>query len=61
MRNPSMNFMTQLPKWNGMNAILLVVDKLSKLAKMAPTKMITTTFDSAKLFFNMWVKHHGIP
>jgi hypothetical protein len=56
-----MNFMTQLPKWNGMNAILLVVDKLSKLEKMAPTKMITTTFDSTKLFFNMWVKHHGIP
>jgi hypothetical protein len=61
MRNPSMNFMTQLPKWNGMNAILPVVDKLSKLAKMTPTKMITTTFDLAKLFFNMWVKHHGIP
>jgi hypothetical protein len=55
-----MDFMTQLPKWNGMDAILVVVDKFSKLAKVAPIKMITT-FDSAKLFFNMWVKHHGIP
>ncbi len=44
-----------------MDAIFVVVDQFSKLAKMAPTKMITTTFDLAKLFFNMWVRHHGIP
>jgi len=28
---------------------------------MAQTKIIATTFDLAKLFFNMWVKHHGMP
>jgi hypothetical protein len=41
-----------------MDAILVVVNQFSKLAKMAPTKTIATTFDLAKLFFDMWVKHH---
>ncbi len=56
--NVSMDFMTQLFKCNGMDAIFLVVDQFSKLAKMVPTKMIVTTFDLVKLFFDMWVKHH---
>jgi len=59
--NVSMDFMTQLPEWIGMDAILVVVNRFSKLVKMAPTKMIVTTFNSAKLFFNMWVRHHGMP
>jgi hypothetical protein len=50
--------MIQLPKWNEMDAILVVVAQLSKLAKMAPTKTIMTTFDLAKLFFDMCMKHH---
>jgi hypothetical protein len=28
---------------------------------MAPTKTIVMIFDSAKLFFDMWVKHHRMP
>jgi hypothetical protein len=44
-----------------MDAILVVVDRLSKLAKLAPTKTITTTFNLAKLLFDMWVRHHGMP
>jgi hypothetical protein len=28
---------------------------------MVPTKSITTTLNSKKLFFDMWVKHHGMP
>jgi len=43
---------------NGMDAILVVVDRFSKLAKMAPIKTIATTFDLVKLFFDMWVRHH---
>lgn len=39
---------------NGMDVILMVVDRFSKLAKMAQTKTIATTFDSAKLFFDTW-------
>ncbi len=41
----SMDFMTQLLEWNGMNAILVVVDQFSKLEKMALIKIIATTFD----------------
>ncbi len=37
----------------------MVIDQFSKLAKMAPTKTIVTTFDFAKFFFDMWVKHHA--
>jgi hypothetical protein len=48
-----MGFMTRLLEWNGMDAILVVVDRFSKLMKMALAKMITTTFDLAKLFFDM--------
>jgi len=59
--NVSMDFMTQLPKWNGMDVILVVVDRFSNLVKMAPPKTIVTTFDSVKLFFDMWVKHHRMP
>jgi hypothetical protein len=44
-----------------MDAILVVVDQFSKLAKITLTKTITTTFDWTKLFFNMWVKHHMMP
>jgi hypothetical protein len=57
----SMDFMMQLPKWNGMDAILVVVNWFSKLAKMVPTKTTATTFDLKKLFFDMWVRHHGMP
>jgi hypothetical protein len=59
--NVSMDFMTQLPKCNRMDAILVVVDQLSTLAKLAPTKTIATIFNLAKLLFDMWVRHHGIP
>jgi hypothetical protein len=61
MENVSMDIMTQMPKWNGMDAILMVIDQFFKLAKMALTKTIMTTFDFMKLFFDMWVKHHGMP
>jgi hypothetical protein len=44
-----------------MDAILMVVDRLSKLVKMVPTKMITVIFDLVKLFFDMWVRHHKMP
>jgi hypothetical protein len=57
----SMDFITQLPKWNGMDTIFVVVDQFSKLAKMVSINTIAKTFDSAKLFFDMWVRHHGMP
>jgi hypothetical protein len=54
-----MDFMTQLVKWNEVDTIIIVVIRFSKLAKMVPTKTITT-FDSTKLLFDIWVIHHWI-
>jgi len=45
-----MDFMIQLPKWNGMDAILIIVDQFFKLTKMVTTKMITTTFNLGNCF-----------
>jgi hypothetical protein len=41
-----------------MDIILVVVNQFSKLGKIIATYMIVTTFDSTKLFFDMWIKHH---
>jgi hypothetical protein len=49
------------PKTNGTDAILVIINQFSKFAKMVPTKMIVTTFDMVKMFFDMWVKHHEMP
>jgi hypothetical protein len=43
-----------------MYVILMVVDQFFKLAKMALMKMTMIIFDSMKLFFDMWVRHHGM-
>ncbi len=51
--NVSVDFMTQLFKWNGMDVIFMVVDQFCKVAKMTLIKTNTITFDSMKLFFNM--------
>jgi hypothetical protein len=51
----SMDFMTCLPKWEGMNAIFVVVDKFSKLVKFALTQTNAIITGMAKLFFDMWV------
>jgi hypothetical protein len=34
-----MDFMMQLPEWNGMDAILVLINQFSKLAKMAPNQL----------------------
>ncbi len=44
-----------------MDAILVVVDRLFKLAKMGPIKTIMTTFNLAKLLFDMCIMHHEMP
>jgi len=44
------------PKLNGTDAILVIINRFSKFAKMVPTKMIVTTFGMVKMFFDMWVK-----
>jgi hypothetical protein len=58
----SMDFITQLPKSkNGYDAILVIVDKLSKYVTFIPTHTNVNAIDTAKLFFNYIVRYHGIP
>ena len=56
-----MDWITGLPLSNGYDAILTVVDKLSKRPKYIPTQSTHTAVDTAKIFFEHVVRHHGLP
>lgn len=55
----SMEFMMCVPLWEKKDVILVVVDRFSKVAKFGPTKT-AATITKTTLFFNMWIKHHGM-
>ena len=57
----SMDFITSLPESQGHDAILVMVDRFSKLAHMVPTRGTVTAYETAKLFLDTWWKHHGLP
>ena len=58
----SMDFIVGLPPTSaGFNAILVVVDRLTKMAHLMPCKDTTTAEQFAELFFNNIVRLHGIP
>jgi hypothetical protein len=54
-----MDFMTQFPKWNGMDTMLVVIDQFFKLAKMMLKNHDHLWYEEKK--FDMWVKHHEMP
>ena len=56
-----MDFIVGLPESNGFNSILVVVDRLSKMAHYIPTTEEVTSEQVARLFFDKIFKHHGIP
>jgi len=56
----SMDFVSCLPLWEEKDTILVVVDRFSKLAKFGTTKTIATMAKITTLFFNMWIRHHGM-
>jgi hypothetical protein len=58
----TMDLITQLPRTKqGNDAIVVVVDKYSKMIHCIPTTTTVTAPQLAKLFFNEIVKHHGLP
>jgi transposase-like protein len=57
----SADWITGLPVSKGYDAIMTVVDKLSKRAKYLPTQSTADAPQTAKLFFNHVVRHHGVP
>ncbi|MCH82152.1 retrotransposon protein [Trifolium medium] len=57
----SMDFITRLPKSKGFEAILVVVDRLSKYSHFVPLKHPYTTRSIAEVFCKEVVRLHGVP
>ncbi|MCH85656.1 hypothetical protein A2U01_0006505, partial [Trifolium medium] len=57
----SMDFITGLPKSKGYEAILVIVDRLSKYAHFVPLKHPYTAKTIAEVFVREVVRLHGIP
>lgn len=57
-----MDFITHLPKTaTGFTAIVVFIDRLTKMVHLAPTFDTVTAEGTADLFFNNVWKHHGLP
>ena len=57
----SMDFIVGLPELNGYNAILIVVDRLGKMAYYIPTTEKVTSWQVARLVLDKIFKHRRIP
>ncbi|CAI7823748.1 unnamed protein product, partial [Closterium sp. NIES-54] len=58
----SLDFITGLPPTNvGHDAILVVIDKFSKMGHFIPTHTTARTEETAKLFIKHIISQHGIP
>lgn len=57
----TMDFVEGLPKSDGYNAILVVVDRFTKYAHFFPLKYLFTAMQVAKVILNNIIKLHGIP
>jgi hypothetical protein len=57
-----MDFITTLPviKENH-DAVMMIVDKLTKLVMFIPTRTDMDTMETAKKFFNQWYRLFGLP
>ncbi|GIL63439.1 hypothetical protein Vafri_17486, partial [Volvox africanus] len=58
----SMDFVVALPKTEGgYDAVLVMVDRLTKMVHVAPTTSSCTAEQTARLFFDNVVRLHGVP
>ncbi|MBW0472025.1 hypothetical protein O181_011740 [Austropuccinia psidii MF-1] len=57
----SMDFITQLPLSNSFDSILVILDRLSKMAVFIPKMSSITLFDLAHLFIKNIFSKHGLP
>ena len=57
-----MDFMTHLPKTKkGYDALLVMVDYVTKMMILRPTYITVTVVDTARLFVDSVVRAHGLP
>ena len=54
----SMDFMTHLPESKGFDSIMVVIDRVSKMAHFVPTRDTATAQEVSRLYFDKVVKHH---
>ena len=57
----SMDLIVELPPAHGFDAIVVFVDKLSKMAHFAPTTSNVDAPGVARIFFDTVFRHHGLP
>uniref|UniRef100_A0A8C5MDR7 Gypsy retrotransposon integrase-like protein 1 n=1 Tax=Leptobrachium leishanense TaxID=445787 RepID=A0A8C5MDR7_9ANUR len=57
----TMDFIVDLPPSKGFNTIMVVVDRLTKMAHFIPNKKLPTARETASLFFTHIFRLHGIP
>ena len=55
-----MDFMTHLQESKGFDSIMVVVDRVSKMAHFVPTRDTAMTQEVGQLYFDKVVKHHGM-
>ena len=52
--------MTHLPKSKGFDSIMVVVDRVSKIAHFVPMHDTATTQEIGRSYFDKTAKHHGM-
>ena len=57
----SMDFITDLPPSKSCDSILVVVDRLTKMAHFIPCKKTSSSEDTARLFLDNIYRFHGLP
>jgi transposase InsO family protein len=58
----TLDFVMELSRTSsGYDAIVVIVDRLSKIVRFCPTTSDVDAVGSAKLFFNNWYRHYGLP
>lgn len=60
-KSVSLDYIVELPKSDGYNAILVMVDRFTKMAYFAPTTTNCTASETAKLLFDHVMTKHSVP
>ena len=58
--NISMDFITHLPKSKGFDSIMVIIDRVSKMANFVLTQDTATVQEIGQVYFDKVVKHHGM-
>lgn len=60
-KSVSMDYIVELPVSDGFNAILVIVDRFTKMSYFIPTTTHVTAKETATLFMKNVFLNHGIP